>query len=497
MAQGSAQVPTTGSESATTFAGQANTAFQAVLSNNSGATAPANGPSSSPMQFQWWADLTVALFAKLRLFDGVNWPFLGTLDVTNSNWLPKSRGGLGTIVSASSCDLASQPQGTLSVTGTTTINDFGTSATVGETRVCVAQGAFTIVNSGSISCPGGANIVAAIGDTFEVEYQGSSLWVILWYTRAAGAPGIGKPTGEIFSMYGKGSIPGALPCNAKTIGNTSSGGTQATGPSVQNLYTWLWNSSALQSATVTITIASPGVVSWAGHGMSVGAAVVFRTTGGLPTGLVVGTVYYVSAAGFGANSFQVADTQAHAIAGTNSINTSGSQSGTQTATEVDWEIVISGTGRGASAAADWAALKTIALPDLNGRMLVGIDGIANRVTSATMTPDGATLGAIGGAQQATLSTAQMPSHAHTITSQPTGTESSGHSHTYGVTFTGVSAGGVTVVNDINTSGTHQLQTGGESATHTHSLTGTTDANGSGSAHNNMPPGKIVSFYIAL
>ena len=100
MSQGSYQPPTTGTESATTYAGQVNTAFQAVASNNSGATAPANGPSSAAMTWQWWLDLTVALFAKLRLFDGTNWGFLGTYDVANSNWLPKSRGGYGTITSA-------------------------------------------------------------------------------------------------------------------------------------------------------------------------------------------------------------------------------------------------------------------------------------------------------------------------------------------------------------------------------------------------------------
>lgn len=51
------------------------------------------------------------------------------------------------------------------------------------------------------------------------------------------------------------------------------------------------------------------------------------TTGALPTGLTEGTTYYVSSASLGANSFQVADTAAHGVAGTDSINTSGSVTG--------------------------------------------------------------------------------------------------------------------------------------------------------------------------
>lgn len=86
------------------------------------------------------------------------------------------------------------------------------------------------------------------------------------------------------------------------------------------------------TATVTITIASPGVVSWTAHGLSATAPVVFTTTGALPTGITAGTVYYVtSGASLLANSFQISTSVDNAIAGT-SVNTSGSQSGVQTGT---------------------------------------------------------------------------------------------------------------------------------------------------------------------
>jgi hypothetical protein len=78
------------------------------------------------------------------------------------------------------------------------------------------------------------------------------------------------------------------------------------------------------SAVVTITIASPGVVTWVGHGLVNGASVKFSTTGALPTGIVAGTTYFVVSAA--ADTFQISATQGGAA-----INTSGSQSGVHTA----------------------------------------------------------------------------------------------------------------------------------------------------------------------
>lgn len=82
-------------------------------------------------------------------------------------------------------------------------------------------------------------------------------------------------------------------------------------------------------ATVTITIATPGVVSWAGHGLPNGREVVFTTTGALPTGLTAGTVYYVVSAS--TNTFQVSATKGGAA-----IDTSGTQSGVHTGTAPTW-----------------------------------------------------------------------------------------------------------------------------------------------------------------
>lgn len=78
--------------------------------------------------------------------------------------------------------------------------------------------------------------------------------------------------------------------------------------------------------SVTLSIASPCVANIQGHGLSVGDTVTFFTTGALPTGMTAGTVYYVASV-VDADNFTFATT----ATGT-AINTSGSQSGTQTMT---------------------------------------------------------------------------------------------------------------------------------------------------------------------
>ena len=95
-----------------------------------------------------------------------------------------------------------------------------------------------------------------------------------------------------------------------------------------NNYSVRWDGylSPTETSTVTMTIASPCVVTYNNHGLQAGAPVVFSTTGALPTGLTAGTTYYVMATNLAANTFQVSATSGGAA-----INTSGTQSGTHTA----------------------------------------------------------------------------------------------------------------------------------------------------------------------
>lgn len=79
-------------------------------------------------------------------------------------------------------------------------------------------------------------------------------------------------------------------------------------------------------STVTISVASPAVITWANHGFYAGQPVIFSTTGTLPTGLTAGTVYYVRSAGLTENEFTVS-----ATAGGAAVATTVAGTGTHTA----------------------------------------------------------------------------------------------------------------------------------------------------------------------
>ena len=91
-------------------------------------------------------------------------------------------------------------------------------------------------------------------------------------------------------------------------------------------------------ATVTLSIASPCVVTASPNEAKTGESVVFTTAGALPTGVVSGTTYYMRDLGDSA-TFNIYDTYAHAVntgSTTGIINTSGTQSGVHTVKAAYW-----------------------------------------------------------------------------------------------------------------------------------------------------------------
>lgn len=78
---------------------------------------------------------------------------------------------------------------------------------------------------------------------------------------------------------------------------------------------------ANKASNVTITIASPGVVTWTAHSLAANTVVIFKTTSALPTGITANKAYYVRNPA--ANTFEISLTSGGA-----SINTTGAQSGT-------------------------------------------------------------------------------------------------------------------------------------------------------------------------
>lgn len=141
-------------------------------------------------------------------------------------------------------------------------------------------------------------------------------------------------------------------------------------------------------------------------------------------------------------------------------------------------------GRGVSAAADFAANKTLGLPDRRGVVDVGRDDMggtaANKVTTAGSGIAGNTLGATGGAQNVTLTTATLASHPHT-------TSESAHAHPSAAAASGaqILAPGSTGA-AANGSGTGGAVTGL-----------TVLAAGGGDPHQNMMPAIITNKIIKL
>lgn len=142
---------------------------------------------------------------------------------------------------------------------------------------------------------------------------------------------------------------------------------------------------------VTVTIATPGVVTLVAHGLTAGDAVIFATTGALPTGITAGTTYYVLSDGnLTANTFDLATTP-----GGTAINTTGSQSGTHTLTntslyvpvvppasgnvKVTIQATFSGSNGGASAVDIWVALR-------NGATTMNFTKVASVPANIATTP---------------------------------------------------------------------------------------------------------------
>lgn len=96
-----------------------------------------------------------------------------------------------TVASGATTNVFAAASNNVDMSGTATVTAFDTAA-AGITRSVTATGAFTLThNAVSLILPGGANIVAAAGDTFEVLSLGSGNAKVREYMRATGRPLIG------------------------------------------------------------------------------------------------------------------------------------------------------------------------------------------------------------------------------------------------------------------------------------------------------------------
>jgi hypothetical protein len=157
----------------------------------------------------------------------------------------------------------------------------------------------------------------------------------------------------------------------------------------------------------------------------------------------------------------------------------------------DANLTVS-TGRGASAAADWAANKTIALPDWRGRALAGLDDMgasAAGILTATYFGTAATvLGAGGGAESKALDSLNLPPYT------PAGTNTDGDAD-FSVTFGNAQTGGGQTVL-INISGGTGLSTAVDTTATQPTFTGTPQG-GTSAPFAIASPMKLATIYIKL
>lgn len=126
---------------------------------------------------------------------------------------------------------------------------------------------------------------------------------------------------------------------------------------------------------------------------------------------------------------------------------------------------------------------TFNLPDKRGRASFGKDNMggtsANLLTDQTGGLNGDTLGDTGGAETVALTIAQMPSHNHGGSTSSTVTSTSFSTNTVSHTSTGQVLTGSGSDVSIN------------APTHSHTIS----SQGSGDAHNNLPPGIVCNYII--
>lgn len=187
MSQGANWLPTTGVYSGLTAANDTNAALDALLTENSGSSAPTNALGGVPKLGQTWLDTTSATLPIFKRYTGSAWVVEAVIDVTNGIWMPVIGGGIGTVASSGTTDLGASPQAVQNVTGVTTITSFGSNCAKGSRKILIFGGILTLTyDAVALIIPGGSNVTTAAGDVAEAVYLGSGNWRVLNYVPLVG-----------------------------------------------------------------------------------------------------------------------------------------------------------------------------------------------------------------------------------------------------------------------------------------------------------------------
>lgn len=128
-------------------------------------------------------DFAIAMYA-----GSSNWIVLDYVPASGTSLVPFAAGAAATIASASTVNLGTAQSHNVSISGTTTINAFGSSASTANPIYFVAfTGVLQLTyNATSLILPGGVSITTAAGDTAIAQYLGSGNWQVISYTPASG-----------------------------------------------------------------------------------------------------------------------------------------------------------------------------------------------------------------------------------------------------------------------------------------------------------------------
>lgn len=149
------------------------------------------------------------------------------------------------------------------------------------------------------------------------------------------------------------------------------------------------------------------------------------------------------------------------------------------------------TGRGANAAADFAANKTITLPDKRGYVPGGLDDMGNSAASRyagvpVVSGDTITAGSVLGEATHTLTAAEIPAHPHPITDKD-------HEHITFGNLQSATPGG----NGPSVLATSSGNTNGKTSKVFTGITSTENNVGGGGAHNNVQKTVLGTFFRKL
>lgn len=160
--------------------------------------------------------------------------------------------------------------------------------------------------------------------------------------------------------------------------------------------------------------------------------------------------------------------------------------------------------RGASAAADWAANKTIALPDFRGCSLTGLDDMGNsaagRLTASFFGVLATVLGAFGGQESRVLAAnqVQIPQHQHAVF-----LHDPGHHHTFPMSVNNICSTDSTGGDAVNTNPqststvTTGVTIGSVNGTANDNQTALSPAGAAALPHAAIGPRLLITIYIKL